>query len=152
MKSLTNRAALTISCKQHHLSAWAASSSEKITVRCFQYSAAQDLTLLPGAPLNRHKIKSCATEYWKQRKLSSLKMRRLMQRDDVVLQDIVNAARLVRDFIQGSEKESFIIWLENSLGCFVSDNSDWRSSKKTLKRFSRQAHRNSLGTDYRNAR
>jgi len=32
-----------------------------------------------------------------------------MQRDDVVLQDIVNAARLVRDFIQGSEKESFII-------------------------------------------
>ena len=31
-----------------------------------------------------------------------------MQRDDVVLQDIINAARLVKDFIQGFEKESFI--------------------------------------------
>ena len=31
-----------------------------------------------------------------------------MQRDDVVLQDIINAARLVRDFIHGFEKESFI--------------------------------------------
>jgi len=31
-----------------------------------------------------------------------------MQRDDVVLQEIINAARLVRDFIYGFEKESFI--------------------------------------------
>ncbi len=31
-----------------------------------------------------------------------------MQRDEVVLQDIVNATRLVKDFIQGFEKESFI--------------------------------------------
>lgn len=31
-----------------------------------------------------------------------------MQRDEVVLQDIINAARLVKDFIQGFEKESFI--------------------------------------------
>ncbi len=31
-----------------------------------------------------------------------------MQRDDVVLQDIINAARLVGDFIHGFEKESFI--------------------------------------------
>ena len=31
-----------------------------------------------------------------------------MQRDEVVLQDIVNAARLVKDFIQGFEKERFI--------------------------------------------
>ena len=31
-----------------------------------------------------------------------------MQRDEVVLQDILNATRLVKDFIQGFEKESFI--------------------------------------------
>ena len=31
-----------------------------------------------------------------------------MQRDDVALQDIVNAARLVTDFIQGFDKSSFI--------------------------------------------
>ena len=31
-----------------------------------------------------------------------------MQRDEVVLQDIVNATRLVKEFIQGFEKESFI--------------------------------------------
>lgn len=31
-----------------------------------------------------------------------------MRRDDVVLQDIVNAARLAKDFIQGFEKEGFI--------------------------------------------
>ena len=31
-----------------------------------------------------------------------------MQRDDVVLQDIINAARLVKEFIQGFEKESFV--------------------------------------------
>ena len=31
-----------------------------------------------------------------------------MQRDEVVLQDIVNATQLVKDFIQGFEKESFI--------------------------------------------
>jgi uncharacterized protein with HEPN domain len=31
-----------------------------------------------------------------------------MQRDEVVLQDIINATRLVKDFIQGFEKESFI--------------------------------------------
>lgn len=30
-----------------------------------------------------------------------------MRRDEVVLQDIVNAARLVNEFIQGFEKESF---------------------------------------------
>ena len=31
-----------------------------------------------------------------------------MQRDEVVLQDIINAAQLVKDFIQGLEKENFI--------------------------------------------
>ena len=31
-----------------------------------------------------------------------------MQRDEVVLHDIVNATRLVKEFIQGFEKESFI--------------------------------------------
>ena len=31
-----------------------------------------------------------------------------MERDDVVLQDLINAARLVKDFIQGFEKENFI--------------------------------------------
>ena len=31
-----------------------------------------------------------------------------MGRDEVVLQDIINAARLVKDFIQGFEKENFI--------------------------------------------
>ena len=31
-----------------------------------------------------------------------------MQRDEAALQDIVNAARLVKEFIQGIEKESFI--------------------------------------------
>ena len=31
-----------------------------------------------------------------------------MQRDDVVLQDIVNAARLVSEFVEGFEKSSFI--------------------------------------------
>lgn len=31
-----------------------------------------------------------------------------MQRDDVALQDIVNAARLITDFIQGFDKSSFI--------------------------------------------
>jgi uncharacterized protein with HEPN domain len=31
-----------------------------------------------------------------------------MQRDEVALQDIINAARLVKEFIQGFDKASFI--------------------------------------------
>ena len=31
-----------------------------------------------------------------------------MQRDEAVLQDIINAARRVKEFIQGFDKESFI--------------------------------------------
>jgi uncharacterized protein with HEPN domain len=31
-----------------------------------------------------------------------------MQRDDVVIQDVINAARLVIDFVKGFDKDTFI--------------------------------------------
>ena len=35
-------------------------------------------------------------------------MRLLMYRDEVVIQDIINAARLVLDFVKGFDKEAFV--------------------------------------------
>ena len=32
-----------------------------------------------------------------------------MQRDEVVIQDIINAARLVTDFVKGFDKDTFIM-------------------------------------------
>ena len=41
-----------------------------------------------------------------------------MYRDEVVLQDIINAARLVGDFIQGFDKSTFLgDWKHNQRFC-----------------------------------
>jgi len=42
-----------------------------------------------------------------------------MERDEVVLQDIINAARLVKDFIQGFEKENFIYDLKTRSAVYI---------------------------------
>ncbi len=36
-----------------------------------------------------------------------------MQRDEVVIQDIINAAQLVVEFVKGFDKETFIVRLED---------------------------------------
>jgi uncharacterized protein with HEPN domain len=75
-----------------------------------------------------------------------------MQRDEVVIQDIVNAARLVIEFVKGFDKDTFIYDWKTRSAVLYQLTVIGEAVKRLSKEFRAEYPQNPLGIDHGYAR